>query len=48
MMDKNLNNNQALFTHALNFASIKTYPGHHEWDVWRKCASEKEPLQFKW
>lgn len=27
---------------------VKTYPGYHEWDVWRKCASDMLPLLFKW
>ncbi|MHB8129508.1 MAG: alpha/beta hydrolase-fold protein [Mobilitalea sp.] len=27
---------------------VRSYPGHHEWDVWRKCASEMLPLLFKW
>jgi enterochelin esterase-like enzyme len=27
---------------------VRTYPGYHEWDVWRKCASEMLPLLFKW
>ncbi len=27
---------------------LKTYPGYHEWDVWRKCASDMIPLLFKW
>lgn len=27
---------------------VNTYPGHHEWDVWRKCACDMLPLLFKW
>lgn len=27
---------------------VKTYPGYHEWDVWRKCASDMLPLLFTW
>lgn len=27
---------------------VRTYPGYHEWDVWRKCASDMIPLLFKW
>lgn len=26
----------------------KTYPGYHEWDVWRKCATDMLELLFKW
>ncbi len=28
--------------------TVKTYPGYHEWDVWRKCAYEMIPLLFHW
>jgi enterochelin esterase-like enzyme len=27
---------------------VRTYPGYHEWDVWRKCASDMLSLLFKW
>lgn len=27
---------------------VKTYPGYHEWDVWRKCAFDMLPLLFRW
>lgn len=27
---------------------VKTYPGYHEWDVWRKCASDMLSLLFRW
>lgn len=28
--------------------TLKTYPGYHEWDVWRKCACDMLPLLFRW
>ena len=27
---------------------VRTYPGFHEWDVWRKCACDMVPLLFRW
>lgn len=27
---------------------VKTYPGYHEWDVWRKCAVDMLELLFRW
>ncbi|HPU63611.1 MAG TPA: alpha/beta hydrolase-fold protein [Mobilitalea sp.] len=27
---------------------VRTYPGYHEWDVWRKCAVDMLEMLFKW
>jgi len=47
MVDDAMPRIQKLVSEGYNIVA-KIYPGHHEWDVWRKCACDMLPLLFKW